>query len=137
MKTLLQSINEKLKIKKGFNKSKHNDISDLIYNIIEVLYNGLDLKSTDLGYYGPRRPNNYLYCDDLPYEQFEEFIDIIKDNKQMYDINDDGDGTIKISINTNININITFDIDANNKEIYKISFSPDLLKLIKNHLNIN
>jgi hypothetical protein len=137
MKTLLQTINEKLKIRKDFNQSKHNDTSDLIYNIVEVLYNGFDLKSTDLGYYGPRKPKNYLYCDDLPYEQFEEFIDIIKDNKQMYDINDNDDGTIKISINTNTDISITFDIDANNKEIYKISFSPDLLELIKNHLNIN
>jgi hypothetical protein len=137
MKTLLQTINEKLKIRKDFNKPKHNDTSDLIYNIVEVLYNGLDLKYTDLGYYGARRPKNYLYCDDLSYEQFEEFIDIIKDNKQLYDINDDVDGTIKISMNTNTDISITFVIDTNNKEIYKISFSSDLLKLIKNYLNIN
>lgn len=136
MKTLLQTINEKLKIRKSFNKIKHNDISDFIYDIVEVLYKGLDLKSTDLGYYGPKRPKNYLYCDDLTYEQFEEFIDIIKDNKQMYNIKDDGDDVIKVSMNTNIDISITFDIDSNNKEIYKISFSPDLLNLIKDYFNI-
>lgn len=136
MKTLLQTINEKLKIRKGFNKTKHDDISDFIYDIIEVLYKGLDLKSTDLNYYGPKRPKNYLYCNDLPYEQFEEFIDIIKDNKQMYDINDDKEGTIKVNMTTNIDISITFNIDANDKEIYKISFSPDLLNLIKDYFDI-
>ena len=83
MKTLLQTINEKLKIRKGFNKTKHNDISDFIHNIVEVLYKGLDLNSTDLDYYGPKSPKNYLYCNDLPYEQFEEFIDIIKDNNDI------------------------------------------------------
>ena len=136
MKTLLQTITEKLKIRKGFNKTKHNDISDFIHNIVEVLYKGLDLNSTDLDYYGPKSPKNYLYCNDLPYEQFEEFIDIIKDNKQMYDINDDGEGIIKVIMTTNIDISITFDIDVDNKEIYKISFSPDLLNLIKDYFDI-
>lgn len=140
MKTLLQTINEKLKIRKGFNKIKHNDISDFIYDIVEVLYKGLDLKSADLGYYGPKRPKNYLYCDDLPYEQFEEFMDIIRDNKQMYKINDDGEGLIKVIMITNtdndIILAITFDIDVNTKEFYRINFSPDLLNIIKDYFNI-